>query len=106
MTGEPLFDYATARDAALATVERNAGPTFKDRASECILTYLSTRVWATGEELTDACKAQGIVAHDDRAMGPVLMSLSRRKLIEKCGVAIRKRGHGTSGGNLWRLKQT
>lgn len=103
MTAETLFDYAAERDAAIATVERNAGQPFSERASAYVLTFLEANGQASGEELTDACRAKGIVAHDDRAMGPVLMSLSRQKLIEKCGTAVRRKGHLTSGGNIWQL---
>jgi hypothetical protein len=33
----------------------------------------------------------------------VFLALSRRKLIEKCGHALRAKGHGTAGGLVWRL---
>lgn len=103
---QPTLDtWIAERDAAMAQVERNAGPTFAELASAYVLVYLESHGPATGEQLTDACKAQGIVAHSDKAMGPVLMALSRRKLIEKCGYAPRKKGHGCAGANLWKLTQ-
>jgi hypothetical protein len=45
----------------------------------------------------------GIVPHDCRSFGPVYMKLARKGLIEKCGTIPRRHGHGTAGGNVWRL---
>lgn len=92
------------RDAALAQVERNAGKAFAELARAFVLDYLERQVQASGEAITEACKRAGIRPHDDRAFGPVYMALSRAGKIEKCGSAIRQRGHGCAGGNLWRLK--
>lgn len=74
-------------------------------AREFILRYLSGRDQASGEDITTAAKDSGIQHLDDRAFGPIFMSLAKRNQIEKCGTCLRKKGHGTSGGTLWRLKQ-
>lgn len=95
----------TQRDEALATVERNAGPTFTKRAAEFVVQYLTTHESASGEELTDAAKDAGIIPHSDKAFGAVYMSLSKQGVIEKCGFAQRLKGHRCSGANLWRLTQ-
>lgn len=92
------------RDAALAQVEKNAGRAFAERARAFVVDYLDRHAAASGEVITEACKRAGIRPHDDRAFGPVYMALSRAGLIEKCGSAIRKRGHGCAGGNVWRRK--
>jgi hypothetical protein len=88
----------------MAQVLRNAGDLFKERAAYFILEFLQRDGEQSGEELTDKCKARGLVPHDDRAFGPVLASLSRRGLIEKAGFCPRSKGHGTAGGNIWKAK--
>jgi hypothetical protein len=42
------------------------------------------------------------VPHDARAFGAVIGTLARRKKIEAVGFVPRSKGHGTSGGRLWR----
>jgi len=88
----------------MSQVKQNAGTIFTARASRFVLDYLGAHGASSGEVITDACKAAGIRAHDDRAMGPVFMSLSRAGLIEKAGFCVRNKGHATGGGNIWRLK--
>ncbi len=100
-----LLEIIAERDKAMAQVAQNAGPCFMARALKFVVSYLREHGEASGEKITDACWDAGIEAHDRRAIGPVLMRLSKDKLIEKAGTCIRKRGHGCSGGNLWRLKK-
>jgi hypothetical protein len=97
------LDWITARDDAMERVERKAGPEFADAACDFAMSFLRSGP-ATAEAITLAARAAGIVPHDDRAFGPVYMRLSRQGLIEKAGPAVRTRGHGTSGGNVWRLR--
>ena len=73
------FDWQAERDIALETVERNAG-----------------------ENITDACKAAGIVPHEDRAFGPVYLALARQGAIVRVGYMARRRGHGAPAPG-WRL---
>lgn len=103
---DTLFDYAAqlARDAAMQAVALNAGEKFRDDAKAFVLDYLATHGPTAGEEITDACKAAGIIPHDDRAFGPVYMALQRLGKIEKAGTAIRLKGHCSDGGKIWRLK--
>lgn len=91
------------RDAALDGVAANAGSVFLAKAMQFTLGYLSEHPSASGEDITLACKAAGIIPHDDRAFGHVYRRLSKFGQIEKCGFTPRKRGHLTSGGNVWRL---
>ncbi len=107
MTADTLFDWRPARDAAMAQVERNAGEEFRDKARAFVVEYLREHGSSSGEDITAACKAAGIVAHDDRAMGPVYAYLAhpKRRTIEWCGSVRRARGHGATGGNLWQLTQ-
>lgn len=95
-----------ARDAALESVARKAGTEFLARAMQFALGFLSECQSASWEEITLACKDAGIIPHDDRAFGAVYSRLAKLGQIEKCGFAPRKRGHLTSGGNVWRLVQT
>lgn len=97
------FDHLLARDRAMAQVAANAGEPFADRAYAFTLDYLKGGP-ATGEQITDAAIEAGIEPHDQRAFGPVLMRLSRDRLIEKCGTAVRRKGHGSGGAWVWRLK--
>lgn len=101
------LDQALARrDAALDRVERNAEDFFKEfsqKAQNFVLEYLRRQGDASGEAITDACRQAGIVPHDDRAFGPVYLTLSRQKKIEKAGFCQRTKGHGTGGGVVWRL---
>lgn len=103
MTQLTIDQALTARDEAMASVAKNAGALFRESARTFVLDYLREHGATPGEVLTDACESAGIVAHDSRAFGPVYMSLSRQGLIEKCGTVARTRGHGTAGGNVWRL---
>lgn len=105
MATPTLFDWKAERDSAMAQVERNAGPCFIASAMRQAVAFLRTVESASGEEITDAIYAAGITAHDRRAMGPVLKNLARDGLIERVGYCIRKRGHGTGGGLIWRLKK-
>lgn len=84
-------------------VKVNAGEVFHTRACSFVVAYLRSSGPTSGELISLAAKGAGIVPHDDRAFGPVYLALVRDKLIEKCGTARRVRGHGTSGGNVWRL---
>lgn len=101
MTFQPsIFEE---RDTAIAQVATNAGQNFISQAMRHAVNFLKGRDSASGEEITDSCREAGIAAHDDRAMGAVLRNLSKDKLIVKAGFCQRKKGHLTSGGNLWRL---
>jgi hypothetical protein len=102
-TGYPdLFDYFAARDSAMATVERNAGKDFKTQAMAFALRWMAGKGTVSGEDITDACKAAGIVPHCDKAFGPVYAGLARRGAIVRDGYAIRRRGHGAPAP-AWRL---
>lgn len=103
-----LADALKARDEAMQQVEENAelvSPDFSERAQQFILAYLQRHGACSGEVLTNACLQAGIRPHDDRAFGPVYMRLSRSRKIEKAGFCVRKKGHGTAGGNIWKLSQ-
>jgi hypothetical protein len=97
-----LFDWQTERDSALAQVERNAGEEFKARAMAFALEWMAGKGTVSGEDITDACKAAGIVPHEDRAFGPVYLKLARQGAIVRVGYMARRRGHGAPGPG-WRL---
>ncbi len=101
------LDQAFARrNAALDRVERNADEFFREfsrKAQSFVLEYLQRNGDASGEAITNACRKAGIVPHDDRAFWPVYLALARQKKIEKVGFCSRTKGHGTSGGVVWRL---
>lgn len=59
---------------------------------------------APGEDITDACKAEGIKPpKDDRAFGPVYMALAKQGRIVKDGNVKRRKGHACHGGIIWKL---
>lgn len=82
----------------------DACPGFSSRAAEHILRYLKKQGISSGEDITDSCKDAGLVPHDDRAFGAVFSGLSRRKEIVFVGFGMRRKGHGTAGSRLWKLK--
>ena len=101
-----LFDWQKERDEALERVGAHAEdecPGFAEAAKAFLLEYLAAHGPASGEVLTDACKAAGIAPHDDRAFGGCFMSLARAGKIVKIGTAIRTKGHGTNGAVVWSL---
>lgn len=103
-----LFAATKARDVAMARVgahAEDACPSFSEQARACVVRYLTTYGPTAGERLTAACKAAGLVPHDDRAFGPVYFTLARRGVIEKVGDVRRARGHGTAGGTVWALRR-
>jgi hypothetical protein len=78
-------------------------PGFTERAQAFVVAYLQQHGPASGEAITDACKGAGIVPPDDRAFGAVYQGLARRGVIEVAGWCLRRKGHGTAGGRVWRL---
>ena len=95
------------RDQGMSDVAVNAQddrPRFHQQAVDFVFGSWTDSARRLGEHITDACKRAGIQPHDDRAFGPVYMTLARQKRIEKIGSVRRERGHGTSGGNIWALK--
>ncbi len=100
---------ATSRDsgtragrACQAKAERVANFDSK-AAGEFMLRHLGRRGDTSSEILVEVCKIAGYKPHDDRAFGPVIAGLARRKLIRQVGSCSRKRGNGTAGGRVWAL---
>jgi hypothetical protein len=94
------------RDAAMEGVEtaaERARRMFAADAGAFVVRYLQIHGPTAAEVLTRQCRAAGIVAHDDRAIGPVFMRLARAGVIVKVGSVRRERGHGTAGGNIWAI---
>jgi hypothetical protein len=94
------------RDAAMASVEtaaERARRMFAADAGAFVVRYLQVHGPTAAEVLTRQCRAAGIIPHDDRAIGPVYMRLSRAGVIVKVGSVRRERGHGTAGGNIWAI---
>ena len=98
-----ITDSITARNEAMASVETHAGASFLEQAQQFVLDYLKMHGATSGEDITNACVASGIVPHDERAFGAVFMRLSKQGKICKVGTCQRVKGHGTSGGNIWDL---
>lgn len=102
----PMEVAVKQRDAVLATVQVSAGTDFSRRATAFILHYLSQQKErrAPGEDITDACKAEGIKPQkDDRSFGPIYMALAKKGRIVKDGNVKRRKGHACHGGIIWKL---
>lgn len=78
-----------------------ASPEFRARAYAFIVNYAAEHRRFTGEDCTHAMKAAGIVAHDDRATGPVYARAIREGVVHIAGMARRARGHGSAGGKVY-----
>lgn len=89
--------------AAVAEKAERARAQFRADARAFVLAHLRAHGPTSGERVTNACKAAGIVPHDDRAFGPVYFNLAKAALIRKVGTTRRERGHGTAGGHIWAL---
>lgn len=91
-------------DVLLERIAKRAGAAFRDAAEACMLRQLADGAHLTGEQLTDGCKAAGIVPPgtlDDRAYGPVFRRLAASGRIAQVGTAPRAKGHGSAGGRIW-----
>ena len=83
-------------------------PAFVDTAQPAVLRYLEQHPTATGEEIVDYLKKVGIkpdFCKDDRAFGPIFMSLARRQKIVRVGFCPRRKGHAAPGASIWKLAQ-
>lgn len=93
-------------DVLLDRIAQRAGAAFRDAAETCMLRQLADGAHLTGEQLTDGCKAAGIVppgSLDDRAYGPVVRRLATAKRIVQVGTTTRAKGHGAAGARVWGL---
>ena len=95
--------FEQARDEAMRAIVKFAGRRFLERARWFVIDYLREHGRSSGEDITDACIAAGISPVDQRHFGPVFSSLSRAGKIVKDGSCPRRKGHGTSGGVIWKL---
>lgn len=93
-----------AAQACLAKAERVTAFD-ADRARAAVLELLADGRPRSGEEIVDHCQRLGLVPHDARAFGAVIGTLARRGLIESVGYAARRKGHGTAGARVWRVKK-
>ena len=101
---QTTLDSAIAeRDAAIEQVSKTAGEVFREAAQLFIYGYLRQHGPTPGETITDECIKAGIEPRDHRHFGPVYLTLSKRGIIRKVGTCLRRKGHATSGGNIWGL---
>lgn len=107
------MEQPTLFNAALQTGQANAelcASNAEDRgwdsdsAAEFILDWLRANGPTPGEDLVSEATRR-YRPHDARAFGAVFLRLQKQGLIEKCGFGRRRKGHGTHGGVVWRLKR-
>lgn len=72
------------RDESMAAVDGNASEDWKDAAWSIVRLFPANHVFMA-EDVRDALDAKGLVVHDRRALGPVIMAMARGGLIEKAG---------------------
>lgn len=76
------FDWTggDAKREALERVERNASQEWKDEAWEILLRVAKSRETLTTDDLWDAGLSG---AHENRALGPIMLRGARERIIEK-----------------------
>lgn len=77
----------------------HARPSFTADAAAFMWAHLALGP-ASGEDLTDAAKAAGLIPPDDRAFGAVFQMLLRRG-VRVVGQCPRRKGHGSAGGRIY-----
>lgn len=105
MTQTTLEQALAERDAVIDAVVETSGEVFQHRAKAYIIEYLRQHGPTPGETITDECIKAGIEPRDHRHFGPVYLSLSKCGIIHKVGTCLRRKGHATSGGNIWGLAE-
>ena len=99
-----LFTARRKRDEALARIGQVVSPQWLDAARRFIVAYLTQHGPTAGEDLTDAADAFGLRPTDARHWGAPFATLVRRGVIENCGELPRRKGHGSRGGAVYRVK--
>lgn len=93
-----------AGEEAMTACADKAGDDFASKAREFAIKYLTTHLRASGEVVTDAAKAAGIVPpSNDRAFGNVYKKLANDGVIVFDGYTERYKGHGTGGAKVWKI---
>ena len=98
-TARKLGDEAGKRAADKADAEVQD---FKARALKFIVAYVRQQGETTGENATLAAVLSGIRPSEQRAFGPVYQAAIRAGHIHIAGDVRRVRGHGSTGGKLYR----
>lgn len=99
--GSPLEQGIAAAQACADAAEAKGW--CPESAAAFLLDWLTRHGPTPGETLVSQASAAGHRPHDARAFGAILARLKREGRIEVCGFTRRQKGHGTSGGNVWRL---
>lgn len=78
---------------------------FQDTARGWILTWLSKFGPTSGEDIVDSMFAGGVrpPGGDGRKYGAHFQALHQLGMIERYGVAMRRKGNGTLGATIWKI---
>ena len=72
-------------------------------AKKIAVQFLKRKGPSSSEDITNYCKKRGQLPDDDRAFGAVYSGLHREKLTHRVDTCLRRKGHNTTGGNVWGL---
>ena len=89
---------------AESRAERDAGPDFTKRLAAYFYALLVERGPLSGEDLTDAARAAGLLTGDGRSSGAAFKRLLTigGEIVPDVSVP-RRNGHGSAGGRLYRI---
>lgn len=83
--GRFISEARRKRDEDMARAERNAAPYFNVVAERIVRLLSREREEFTTDAVWHVLERIGVDTHEHRALGPVMMKLSRRGVIEKTG---------------------
>lgn len=81
-----IFDAIQQRDTAIAQIERATKQTFTDSATNAVKTVGRMRQLFTTDDVWNwLAQHAGEIAHDNRAIGPVMSKLAKANVIRPTG---------------------
>lgn len=90
------LDRARAeRDEAMARADEHADTQWRIEAERIVFTYAQRHTPFTSDDVMDALDAIGLVAHEPRALGPVMNRAIRSQWIERTGYVQSRRRHAS-----------
>lgn len=86
LAGEPnRGDWREARDTAIERVKANADDNWEDRAMAALWDVCRKEREFLVDDVRDELDRRGIVTHDMRAIGPLMLKASKKGMVEHTG---------------------